>query len=150
MARATWKRHRALQIVQVLINSSAAFAMTMATTPAPPPFNAIAAAASAAAVNAQIPIILARKPPEFHVGGRIKGSTDEVGIAALAGEGVVSRRGMSEIGEEGLRRLNQGGGMPQDLTATIIVQIGERELSREVRRVKLGAAGRRNIHAERG
>ena len=56
--------------------------------------------------------------PYFHQGGVVRPvyahsgylAHDEVPIIAQAGEGVISRRGMSRLGPDGLRRLNQGDG----------------------------------------
>lgn len=58
----------------------------------------------------------------FHDGGIIRGRTDDIPIIAQRGEGVLSRRGLDNLGgEENLNRLNNGEGLNSggDINITI-------------------------------
>jgi len=88
---------KALAISNVIINSAQAIMQAFAQ--GGPVFGGIMTPIIAATGAVQIATIAAEQP-SFHTGGMIPSQTaapDEVGITALSGEGVVSRRGMAAL-----------------------------------------------------
>jgi hypothetical protein len=89
---------KAVAISQVIIDAAAAVMRTFTIDPT----GVLAAVMSPIiAANAGLQIaVIAGEQPTFHTGGMVPGQSaapDEVGITALAGEGVVSRRGMAAL-----------------------------------------------------
>jgi len=73
----------------------------------------VAAAIVGTTVAASLVAVASAPPPQFQDGGVIRQARDHQTIGASAGEGIVTRRGMAALGEEGLDALNQrraGGG----------------------------------------
>lgn len=96
-------------VAQATINT--ALAVSQALAHIPPPANIPAAIAAGIAGAAQVAVIATQSPPEFPRGGLIRAehlSADHGLVGVQAGEGVVSRRGMQRLGEDGLARLNRG------------------------------------------
>lgn len=109
---------------------------------------AAAATVAAGGLAIQLAVIGSQQPPSFHAGGVIRqgGSPDEVGITGLSDEGMVNRRGMNQLGEEGLNALNNGQ-MPMSVTVQLIIdrRIIQEEVFRIMNRVattSLGTSGR--------
>jgi len=97
---------QAAAIAEAAINATLAASNALASVPFPA--NIPAAVAMGIAGAAQVATIAAQQPPEFPTGGIVRPSPDHQLIAAQPGEGVVSRRGMQALGEEGLHALNRG------------------------------------------
>ena len=108
-----FERSQAAALAQAGIGTALAVINAIATAP-----NIIAGlvlAGVAAALGAvQIGIIASQDPPSFHAGGVVRDrgyAADEIRANLLTGEGVVNRRGMRGLGEEGLRAINEGRGV---------------------------------------
>ena len=72
----------------------------------PPPLNIIGTGAAIAVGAAQTAAVLSQSPPKKHMGGMIQ--PDEVGnVTMLRGEAVLDRATVRNIGEEGVRRLQE-------------------------------------------
>jgi hypothetical protein len=116
-ALASYRISQSLALAQIAMSTAAAVAESM-----PNPF---LMAGSAAIGAVQATIVASTPPPEFPGGGVVPAevlryasrSPDHGMIGASPGEGVVNHRGMANLGEDGLRALNQGGGM-----APVVVQ----------------------------
>ena len=84
-----------------------------------------AAAVATAALATQIAVIEAQQPPSFAAGGlvadRIDG--DHTPILASPTEGIVSARGMSTLGRDGLEAVNAGRGMSTEVIVSLDRQI---------------------------
>lgn len=84
-----------------------------------------AAAVATAALATQIAVIEAQEPPSFAAGGlvadRIDG--DHTPILASPTEGIVSARGMSTLGRDGLEAVNAGRGMSTEVIVSLDRQI---------------------------
>lgn len=100
--RALFQVQKALSISNIIM--STAQATISALMPPPVGLGPVAgiplAAITAATGLTQIAIVAAEQPPSFHTGGMVGTPgpmPDEVGITALSGEGVVSRRGMATL-----------------------------------------------------
>ena len=79
--------------------------------------NPFAVAGVAALGAAQLATVIATPPPEFHMGGLIKGD-DTTQITALKGEAILDRRTVSRLGgEQGVNALQRG----QSSTNEVIV-----------------------------
>ena len=100
--RTLFQVQKAISISNIIM--STAQAAVAALMPPPIGLGPVAgvplAAITAASGVTQIALVAQEQPPSFHTGGMI-GSPgpmpDEVGITALSGEGVVSRRGMATL-----------------------------------------------------
>jgi len=107
-AMAAYRVAQASAIVQVAIASALNYVELVGAFAYLGPFAPAAAAAVTVPVAAAaVATIAGTPPPEFPSGGLV--SPDHVVIAAEPGEGVVSRRGMQQLGPDGLRQLNAGG-----------------------------------------
>ena len=88
---------------------------------------------STAPLLANLASINAMQPPSFPTGGlvgsRVSGSPDHVMIGAQRDEGIVSRRGMAALGEDGLDAINAGRGAGG---STIILQLDRRTIASAV------------------
>lgn len=103
-ARKQFELTKALQIAQITINTAAAVAQALASSP--PPFNAIAAIAAGAAGAVQLATVQATQP-KFHKGGLI-GQPDESMAVVRAGEAVLNPMGRSLLGDDAIRQANAG------------------------------------------
>lgn len=103
-ARKQFELTKALQIAQITINTAAAVAQALASSP--PPFNAIAAIAAGAAGAVQLATVQATQP-KFHKGGLI-GQPDESMAVVRAGEAVLNPMGRSMLGDDTIRQANAG------------------------------------------
>lgn len=103
-ARKQFELTKALQIAQITINTAAAVAQALASSP--PPFNAIAAIAAGAAGAVQLATVQATQP-KFHKGGLI-GQPDESMAVVRAGEAVLNPMGRSLLGDDTIRQANAG------------------------------------------
>lgn len=91
--------NKAAKLAEAVINVAAAVAANAA--------NPVGAGLAAAIGGAQIATIMAQQPA-FHSGGMV-GGPDQVGARLVAGEGVLSRQGVSSIGgPEAVRAANAG------------------------------------------
>lgn len=91
---------------QIAMYTAAAIQRAMADLG--PVAGGLAAGLITASGAAQVATVWAQPVPEFPRGGLVRQSPDHQLIAAQPGEGVVSRRGMERLGEDGLQRLNRG------------------------------------------
>ena len=85
------------------------------------------------ALGTQLAVINAQSPPDFPVGGPVGDrlgslSADHVPILATPAEGVVTPRGMDDLGREGLASINEGRGGSQNIT----LQVGADVVARAV------------------
>lgn len=103
-SRKQFELTKALQIAQITINTAAAVAQALASSP--PPFNAIAAVAAGAAGAVQLATVQATQP-KFHKGGLI-GQPDESMAVVRAGEAVLNPMGRSLLGDDAIRQANAG------------------------------------------
>ena len=103
-SRKQFELTKALQIAQITINTAAAVAQALASSP--PPFNAIAAIAAGAAGAVQLATVHATTP-KFHKGGLI-GQPDESMAVVRAGEAVLNPIGRSMLGDNAIREANAG------------------------------------------
>jgi hypothetical protein len=103
-ARKQFELTKALQIAQITINTAAAVAQALASSP--PPFNAVAAIAAGAAGAVQLATVQATQP-KFHKGGLI-GQPDESMAVVRAGEAVLNPMGRSLLGDDTIRQANAG------------------------------------------
>lgn len=147
-----FKLQKKLKIAQATFSASV-LAIEIATALAATGIGAVGAvpagvAIAGGALSAQLALINSQEPPTFHVGGVVgpgSQSPDERDIRAQTGEGVINRRGMSNLGEEGLNAIN--GGMPMSLTVQLVLdgQVIDQRVMRLLRRVQvvsLGTGGR--------
>jgi hypothetical protein len=130
-AMRSFRAGQAAQIAQATIDAArAAMALIPVFAFAGPGAPAAAAGAAGLALGIQLAKIRSQDPPQFTRGGavsdRLHQSPDHLIIGARATEGIVSDRGMAAIGgREGLRRLNDGGGM---MAPMVVVQMDGRML----------------------
>lgn len=103
-ARKQFELTKALQIAQITINTAAAVAQALASSP--PPFNALAALAAGAAGAVQLATVQSTQP-KFHKGGLI-GQPDESMAVVRAGEAVLNPMGRSMLGDDAIRQANAG------------------------------------------
>jgi hypothetical protein len=108
MGKGWAKAAAVVSLAMAIINT--AVGITQAFANYPWPFSLVVAGIIAAAGAIQIATIASQK---FHKGGMIRAhdglAVDEVPIIAQTGEGILSRRGMSNLGGAGmLNRLNAG------------------------------------------
>ena len=128
-ARTAFEISRATALAQVAIQGAVAIARTLAELG--PIAGPIAAVGVGATVLAQTAAIGAQQPPEFPAGGIVRPSPDHQLIAAQPGEGVVSRRGMAALGEEGLHAINRG--EPPVQRVEVVMQYRHRIFDRFIR-----------------
>ena len=104
--------NQAASAAQVAFSTAEGIASSLAILP---PMGPILAATAAAAGAAQMGAIMSQPPPQKkHMGGLVEQTgPDERTMTLLTGEGVISRRGMENIGENGLRRINEGKTNPE-------------------------------------
>jgi hypothetical protein len=95
---------------QATISGALAIAAA-ATTPFPGTIPAVIGATALAAGT--VIKIQSAQPPKLHTGGLLD---NEIPFIGQEGESVNNRLGTRTIGEEGLRRINRGEGMPSGLT----------------------------------
>jgi hypothetical protein len=112
-----------------------------------------AAGVAAAALAAQIAAIEAQPPPEFASGGLVadRVSGDHAPILASPTEGIVSARGMSTLGRDGLNQINAGGSIGTEVIVSLDRQIiaqavadvltGDRRVRAEVRAISGARTG---------
>lgn len=106
-AMALFAVSKAAALAKVAIDTASAISTINATWAAVPPVAAVLTAAAIATGVAQAATIAAQQPA-FHTGGMVGATAEEVPARLLPGEGVVSRQGMSSLGEEALNALNRG------------------------------------------
>jgi hypothetical protein len=104
--------NQAASAAQVAFSTAEGIASSLKILPPAGPILALAAAAAGAA---QMGAIMSQPPPQKkHMGGLVEQTgPDERTMTLLTGEGVISRRGMENIGENGLRRINEGKTNPE-------------------------------------
>lgn len=160
-----FKINKTAALVQAGISTSLAIVNAAATVPFVPA-GIIAMVAAGVAGAVQIAAIASQAPPQFHSGGLVgRGLATAQGNLAtgvmanvLPGEGVVTRRGMDALGQDGLESLNQGGGAGGP--TTIIYSHQDRILAHQVadlaregvpgfRNQPKAKAGRVNLYAPR-
>lgn len=115
--KAMFRGMQALGLAQVAINTAVAIARAPADLG--PIAGALAVAGLIASGAAQAATIAAQQPPEFPGGGVVTAdvlavtsrSPDHGLLGASPGEGVVNRGGMADLGEDGLRAINQRRGL---------------------------------------
>jgi hypothetical protein len=123
-----FKLNQAAQIANATIEAARA---AIALTPSFAYLSAGAPAAAAAVAGAQLALaigaIKAQEPPSFALGGmvsdRTTGGADHTPIMASPSEGIVSPRGMSAIGREGLEAINQGAAPTTNVSVMLDRQI---------------------------
>ena len=108
---------KAISIVETIIATAKAVAKALPNIPLSVAVGAIGAA--------QVAMIASQK---FHSGGMIRAhdglAVDEVPIIAQSGEGILSRRGMANLGGEGaLNALNKGASAVGNTIQIIIQQV---------------------------
>jgi hypothetical protein len=83
-----------------------------------------AAIAAAIAGGISIAAIAAEPPPSLHVGGMVaQAAPDEINARLLRSEAVLSPQGVNAVGgEDGVRQLNRGGGVGQQIVSVLQVR----------------------------
>jgi hypothetical protein len=155
--RRAFTAQQALRISEIIMSTAAAMMNAAATTP-PVALPFVLGGISALGAT-QVALVGAQEPPSFHLGGIVGARPDERTITARAGEGVLTRQGVSAIGgEEGLAAANRGqGGGPLVVQMVYRHKVLDEVLTDSVRRGgPIGSAinrrnpkGRRNPHGRR-
>ena len=139
---------RVVSIALAIVTTAAGISRALQDYPWP--YSMVVGAIVAAAGAIQIATIASQK---FHSGGMVGGlQSDERPIIAQTGEGVLSRRGMANLGGAGaLNALNSGGGSGGN-SITIIIQSAIMDSSRGIAQTAedLGFAVERNLRTARG
>lgn len=140
-AMEAWRRNRALQYAQTVLNGIAAFGQTLASSPLPFPANLWAAGFVASLVQAEALVIAATPPPEFPTGR----SPDHAEIVAVQqGEPVLSRRAAASLGGvDAVRMLNEGR-LPSNFAGAGSMMLEPSPELRRWFRVRNPHAGKRN------
>jgi len=129
-----FKGQKAAQKAQAIIDAArAAVALIPGFAFLGPGAPVAAAAVAGTALGTQLAVINAQSPPDFPVGGPVGDrlgslSADHVPILATPAEGVVTPRGMDDLGREGLASINEGRGGSQNIT----LQVGADVVARAV------------------
>lgn len=106
----------------------------------PPPLNFIGTGAAIAVGAAQTAAVLSQSPPKKHMGGMI--GPDEVGnVTMLRGEAVLDRSTVRNIGEEGVRRLQENRGKPEVIVIQPFKHFDRYLVGRDRRQKKLVSGG---------
>jgi hypothetical protein len=126
-AKRLWALRQAAAISSIVMSGAVAYMNALATF-APTGWLApiLAAAVVGPPTALQIAQVASESPPSFAIGGVVE--ADHRMIQAAPGEGVVTRRGMAELGPDGLAALNrgrQGGGSGGEL----VMRYRHRDLS---------------------
>lgn len=149
-----FKINKAVSIAAATIKAAeAAIALLPAFAFLGPGAPLAAAGIAAAALAAQIAAIEAQPPPEFASGGLVadRVSGDHTPILASPTEGIVSARGMSTLGRDGLNQINAGGSIGTEVIVSLDRQIiaqavadvltGDRRVRAEVRAISGARTG---------
>lgn len=102
--REVFAARKALALADIAIATIVSVQQALAS--APPPFNAIPAAAMGVAGAANLAAVAAQSPPSFAVGGLVP--PDHRLISAQPGEGVLSTAAVRALGEEAVGAMNRG------------------------------------------
>lgn len=126
-AKRLWALRQGAAISSIVMSGAVAYMNALATF-APSGWLApiLAAAVVGPPTALQIAQVASESPPSFAIGGVVE--ADHRMIQAAPGEGVVTRRGMSALGPDGLAALNrgrQGGGSGDEL----VMRYRHRDLS---------------------
>ena len=126
-AKRLWALRQGAAISSIVMSGAIAYMRALETF-APSGFFApiLAAAVVGPPTALQIAQVASESPPSFAIGGVVE--ADHRMIQAAPGEGVVTRRGMSALGPDGLAALNrgrQGGGSGDEL----VMRYRHRDLS---------------------
>lgn len=130
----SFKTQKASQKALAIIDAArAAMTLTGSMSYLGPLAPAVAAGIAAAGLGIQLAVINAQSPPEFPIGGPVGdrlGSTsvDHVPIMAMPTEGIVTPRGMDDLGRDGLERINGGSGSAPNIS----IQVGPDVVARMV------------------
>lgn len=157
MEREAIKAHKINKAVSIAAATIKAAETAIALIPA---FSALgpgapiaAAAVAGLALAAQIAAIEAVEPPSFASGGLVadRVSGDHTPILASPTEGIVSARGMSTLGRDGLNQINAGGSIGTEVIVSLDRQIiaqavadvltGDRRVRAEVRAISGARTG---------
>ena len=131
---------QAASAAQVAFSTAEGIAASLAILP---PMGPILAATAVAAGAAQMGAIMSQPPPEKkHMGGLVSSTApDERTMTLLTGEGVLSRRGMENIGESGLKKINEGKSQPEIIILQPYKHFGRYSNQRKKRMNKNGRGG---------
>ena len=77
----------------------------------PPPLNIAGIAAAVAVGAAQTAAVMSQSPPRMHMGGML--GPDEQNVTLLKGESVLDRTATRKLGEEGVRKIQEGRTSPE-------------------------------------
>ena len=138
-ARQVFGARKALARADVAIATIVAVQQALAS--APPPFNAIPAAAMGVAGAANLAAVAAQKPPSFAIGGLVP--SDHRLIGAQAGEGILSTAAVRALGEEQVGAMNRGtaGGAPVEVAMVYRHRVFDRFVQDNLRRSNSPLAG---------
>lgn len=133
-ALAAFEMSRATALAQIAIQQGLAIARALAELG--PIAGPIAAIGIGAEVLAQGIAIAQQPPPQFPTGGVVTAaslglSADHGLVGVQAGEGIVSRRGMEALGEDGLAAINRG--EPPVQRVEVVMQYRHRIFDRFIR-----------------
>lgn len=129
--RRQFAAQKAVAIANATINTAVAVSKTLSEYAYPT--NIILGALTLAAGIAEVAVISAQKPT-FHTGGVVQpaqaAAPDEVPATLMAGEGVLTRRGVQALGgEQAVQAVNRGAPMPaSSSTVTAIAMLDGRVL----------------------
>jgi hypothetical protein len=149
-----FKINKAISIAAATIKAAeAAIALMVPLAGLGPAAPLAAAAIAGLALAAQIAAIEAVEPPSFASGGLVadRVSGDHTPILASPTEGIVSARGMSTLGRDGLNQINAGGSIGTEVIVSLDRQIiaqavadvltGDRRVRAEVRAISGARTG---------
>lgn len=155
--RRAFTAQQAMRISEITMATAAAIMNASVTVP--PALWPVVHGAIAALGATQIALVGAQEPPSFHLGGVVGSRPDERTITARAGEGVLTRQGLSAIGgEAGLTAANRGqAAQPMVIQMVYKHKVLDEVLTDSIRRGgPIGSAinrrsprGRRNPHGRR-
>ena len=126
-AKRLWALRQAAAISSIVMSGAVAYMRALEVFAKTGPFAPLLAAAVVGPPTAlQIAQVASESPPSFAIGGVVE--ADHRMIQASPGEGVVTRRGMSALGPDGLAALNRGrqGGSSGD---ELVMRYRHRDLS---------------------
>ena len=107
-----FRAQQAIALAEIAMNTAGAIMKALQQYGIPWGF--IPAGIASAMGTASAAIVLAQKPPKFHVGGMVgsggPSQPDEVDARLRTGEGVLNTTAMSRLGQSGLDALNRGDG----------------------------------------
>ena len=138
-ARQVFGARKALALADVAIATIVAVQQALAS--APPPFNAIPAAAMGVTGAANLAAVAAQKPPSFAIGGLVP--SDHQLIGAQAGEGILSTAAVRALGEQQVGAMNRGtaGGAPVEVAMVYRHRVFDRFVQDNLRRSDSPLAG---------